>query len=203
MLNRYARALFARVVAPVARALLRAGISPDVVTSVGTLGVVAGALWFYPRGQLFVGTVVVGLFVLSDMLDGAMARESGRSSVWGAFLDSTLDRVGDAAIFGGLVLYFVGVGDDMLLAVVALWCLALGALVSYVKARAEGLGMRADVGVAERADRLVVILTATGLSGLGVPYLLEVALWTLAVASPVTVAQRMVFVHRQATGSRL
>lgn len=203
MLNRYARALFARVVAPVARALLRAGIGPDVVTTVGTVGVVGAAVWFYPRGELFLGSLVIGLFAFSDMIDGAMARESGRSSVWGAFLDSTLDRIGDAAIFGGLVLYFVGVGDDMVLAVVALWCMALGALVSYVKARAEGLGMRADVGIAERADRLVLILAAAGFSGLGVPYLLAVALWVLAIASPVTVVQRVVLVHRQATGARL
>jgi CDP-diacylglycerol--glycerol-3-phosphate 3-phosphatidyltransferase len=203
MLNRYARAFFARVVAPVARALLRAGIGPDVVTTVGTVGVVGAAVWFYPRGELFLGSLVIGLFAFSDMIDGAMARESGRSSVWGAFLDSTLDRIGDAAIFGGLVLYFVGVGDDMVLAVVALWCMALGALVSYVKARAEGLGMRADVGIAERADRLVLILAAAGFSGLGVPYLLAVALWVLAIASPVTVVQRVVLVHRQATGARL
>lgn len=200
MLNRYARAFFARVVAPVARLLVRAGVSPDVVTTVGTLGVVGGALAFYPRGELFVGTLVITVFVFSDMIDGAMARESGRSSRWGAFLDSTLDRVGDAAVFGGLVLYFVGRGDDMVLGSVALWCLAVGALVSYVKARAEGLGMQANVGVAERADRLVLILVATGLHGLGVPYILEVALWLLAVASAVTVGQRMVAVRRQATG---
>jgi len=198
MLNRYARAFFTRVMTPAARGLLRAGVSPDVVTVIGTLGVVAGALAFYPRGELFVGTVVITAFVFSDLVDGTMARLTGGSSEWGAFLDSTLDRLGDAAVFGGLVLWFAGDGDDMLLASVALYNLVAGAAVSYSKARAEGLGMTADVGIAERADRLVLILVATGLSGLGVPLILEAALWLLAVASTVTLGQRILVVRRQA-----
>jgi CDP-diacylglycerol--glycerol-3-phosphate 3-phosphatidyltransferase len=203
MLNRYARAFFARVMAPVARALIRAGVSPDTVTAIGTVGVVAAALWFFPRGDLFVGTLVIAAFACFDMIDGAMAREAGRHSAWGAFLDSTLDRIGDAAVFTGLILYFLGPGGDTLLAGVSLWCLVVGALVSYVKARAEGLGLQANVGIAERADRLFVVLFATGFSGLGVPYLLPGAVWVLAVASAVTVVQRMVVVHRQTSGARL
>jgi CDP-diacylglycerol--glycerol-3-phosphate 3-phosphatidyltransferase len=198
MLNRYARAFFTRVLTPVARALVRAGVSPDVVTLVGTLGVCAGALAFYPRHQFFVGTVVITAFVFSDLVDGTMARMTERSSRWGAFLDSTLDRAGDGAIFGGLVLWFGGRGHDPTLAAVALFCLVSGALVSYAKARAEGLGMRADVGIAERADRLVVVLVATGLDGLGVPYIQAVSLWALAVASVVTLGQRIALVRRQA-----
>jgi phosphatidylinositol phosphate synthase len=198
MLNKYARAFFTRVLTPIARALVRAGVSPDVVTLIGTFGVCAGALAFYPRGEFLVGTLVITAFVFSDLIDGTMARMTERSSRWGAFLDSTLDRFGDAAIFGGLVLWFAGRGDDMLLAGVALFCLAVGAAVPYAKARAEGLGMTADVGIAERADRLVVVLVATGLDGLGVPYVQAAALWVLAVASAVTLVQRMLVVRRQA-----
>jgi CDP-diacylglycerol--glycerol-3-phosphate 3-phosphatidyltransferase len=139
MLNRFARALFTRLFTPVARLLLRWGISPDVVTLVGTLGVSAGALIFYPRGEFVIGTLVITAFVFSDMIDGIMARMSGRSSAWGAYLDSTLDRVGDAAVFGGLVLYYAGPGDQQVMATLALACLVLGSVVSYARARAEGL----------------------------------------------------------------
>jgi CDP-diacylglycerol--glycerol-3-phosphate 3-phosphatidyltransferase len=199
MLNRFARALFTRLLTPVAAVLLRLGVSPDAVTLVGTLGVSAGALWLYPTGHLLAGTLVITAFVFSDTVDGIMARSSGRSSSWGAYLDSTLDRVGDAAVFGGLVLWFTGGGDDRLTAVLALACLCLGAVVSYAKARAEGLGMTANVGIAERADRLVAVLAATGLVGLGLPdVLLTVVLALLALASLVTVVQRMLEVRRQA-----
>ena len=201
MLNKYARAFFSAIFRPLAQLLLRLGISPDVVTIVGTLGVSFGALWFYPRGEFLVGTLFITAFVFSDMLDGNMARLSGRSSVWGAYLDSTLDRVGDAAIFGGLVLYFAGQGDNFLMACLALACLVLGSVVSYAKARAEGLGMEANVGIAERADRLVT----TGLTGLfDLPYIvLTIVLALLAVASFITVLQRMLMVRRQALGKAL
>jgi len=199
MLNRFARAFFTRLLTPVARLLLRAGISPDVVTLVGTLGVAVGALAFYPGGHLLAGTLVITAFVFADTVDGIMARQSGRSSSWGAYLDSTLDRVGDAAVFGGLVLWFTGGGDDRLAAVLALACLTLGSIVSYAKARAEGLGMTADVGIAERADRLVAVLVTTGLVGLGLPpVVLTVVLAALALASLITVVQRILEVRRQA-----
>jgi CDP-diacylglycerol---glycerol-3-phosphate 3-phosphatidyltransferase len=201
MLNRYARAFFTKVFTPIARLFLKLGISPDVVTVVGTLGVCFGALAFYPRGgsNFFWGTLVITAFVFSDTIDGVMARMSGRSGQWGAYLDSTLDRVGDAAIFGGLVLWYAGRGDDFVNAGLALACLILGSVVSYAKARAEGLGFTADVGIAERADRLVAVLVTTGLVGLGLPeVVLTVVLALLAVASLVTVVQRMLTVRRQA-----
>lgn len=199
MLNRFARAFFTRLLTPVASLLLRLRVSPDVVTLVGTFGVAAGALVFYPLGRLLTGTLVITAFVFSDTVDGIMARSSGRSSSWGAYLDSTLDRVGDAAVFGGLVLWFTGEGDDRLTAVLALACLAFGAVVSYAKARAEGLGMTANVGIAERADRLVAVLVTTGLVGLGLPVVvLTIVLALLALASLVTVVQRMLEVRRQA-----
>lgn len=189
-----------RLFTPVAKLFLKLGISPDIVTIVGTLGVAVGALGFYPRGDLFIGTLVITAFVFSDTIDGVMARESGRSSKWGAFLDSTLDRVGDGAIFGGLVLYYAGhQHQQLLMASLALACLILGSVVSYARARAEGLGMTANVGIAERADRLVAVLVATGLVGLGLPeVVLTVVLALLAVASFVTIIQRMLTVRRQA-----
>lgn len=199
MLNKYSRAFFSAIFRPIAQLLLRLGISPDVVTIVGTVGVAFGALWFYPRGDFLVGTLFITVFVFSDMLDGNMARLSGRSSTWGAYLDSTLDRVGDAAIFGGLVLYYAGKGDNFLMACLALACLVLGSVVSYAKARAEGLGMQANVGIAERADRLVAVLVTTGLVGWFLPEIvLTVVLTLLAVASFITVVQRMLMVRKQA-----
>lgn len=197
MLNRL-RAGAARVVGPLARFLLARGVSPDAVTITGTVGVVVAALWLLPAGHLLVGTLVIALFALTDMIDGVMARTSGRTSTWGAFLDSTLDRFGDAAIFTGLVLFLAG-RDERLGAGLALACLVLGSIVPYARARAEGLGMRADVGIAERADRLAVVLVATVAVGLGAPVVvLVVVLGLLALASAVTVVQRMAVVHRQA-----
>ena len=199
MLNKYARALFTKIFTPVARLFLKLGISPDVVTIVGTLGVCFGALAFYPRHEFFVGTLVITAFVFSDTVDGVMARMSGRSGKWGAYLDSTLDRVGDAAIFGGLVLWYAGRGDDFVMAGLALACLILGSVVSYAKARAEGLGFTANVGIAERADRLVAVLAITGLVGLGLAeVVLGIVLALLAVASLITVFQRVMLVRRQA-----
>ncbi|HEY8295768.1 MAG TPA: CDP-alcohol phosphatidyltransferase family protein [Micrococcaceae bacterium] len=199
MLNRYARALFAAIFTPVANLLVRLKVSPDAVTIVGTLGVAAGALVWYPLGQLFWGTVVITVFVFSDIVDGLMARALGRSGRWGAFLDSTLDRVGDGAVFAGIIVWFFTGGNNHFIAVMALACLILGSIVSYAKARAEGLGMSANVGIAERSDRLVVVLVATGLVGLGLPdMLLLIVLILLAAASLVTVFQRVLTVRRQA-----
>lgn len=202
MLNRYARAFFTKILTPVAALLIRLGISPDVVTVIGTLGVCFGALAFYPRGEFLVGTLVVTAFVFSDTVDGIMARRIGRTGTWGAYLDSTLDRVGDAAVFGGLVLWYAGNGGNAYMAALALACLILGSVVSYAKARAEGLGMTANVGIAERADRLVAVLVATGLTGLfDIPTVfLGVVLALLALASLVTVVQRILEVRRQALG---
>lgn len=193
------RSFFTNLITPVARLLLRLNIGPDAVTVVGTLGVVAAALWFFPRGDLFVGVLVITAFVFSDLLDGTMARLSGKTSTWGAFLDSTLDRMGDSAIFGGLVLYYAWVVESQVLAALTLYALVTGWLTSYTRARAESLGYEAKLGLAARADRLVAVLVAAGLSDLfDVPVLLEVVLWLLAAASTVTVVQRILTVRRQA-----
>ncbi len=199
MLNRFARALFTRLFTPLAMLLLRMRVTPDAVTIVGTFGVVAAALLCYGNGRLLSGTIIIILFVFSDTVDGIMARQAGTSGRWGAYLDSTLDRVADAAVFSALVLWFSGSGDHRWTAAGALACLVSGSLVSYAKARAEGLGMTANVGIAERADRLVAVLLATGLVGLGLPVaLLTVVLWILAAASVITVIQRMRRVYQQA-----
>jgi CDP-diacylglycerol---glycerol-3-phosphate 3-phosphatidyltransferase len=201
VLNLRVRPALARVVDPVAGALLRAGVSPDAVTVAGTLGAVVGALALLPRGAFVLGPAVVTLSVLTDLLDGTMARMRGATTRFGAWLDSTCDRIADAAIFSGLALWFAGEGDDRLLLGLSLFCLVAGSVVSYAKARAEGLGLRCDVGLAERAERLILVLAGTALTGLGVEPALAVALWLLAAASAVTVVQRLLEVRRQAAAT--
>lgn len=197
MLSRL-RGAMTRLWTPLADALLRAGVSPDAVTITGTLVVVVTALWAFPTGHLLLGGVLIAVFTLTDSIDGVMARRSGRSGPWGAFLDSTLDRFGDGAIFAGLVLWYVGDGDSHTTAALALACLVLGSIVPYARARAEGLGMTAAVGIAERADRLFAVLAATILVGAGLPdVVMTVVLALLTVASAVTVVQRMATVRRQ------
>jgi CDP-diacylglycerol--glycerol-3-phosphate 3-phosphatidyltransferase/CDP-diacylglycerol--inositol 3-phosphatidyltransferase len=198
MMERF-RAFWTKVISPIAHLLIRLGVSADVVTLVGTIGLSAGALVFFPQGMLLTGVLVATAFVFSDLIDGYMARSQGKSSKFGAFLDSTLDRIGDGAIFIGLALYFAGPGDSTLYLVLCLVCLLMGAVTSYARAKAEGLGYEAKVGIAERADRLVAILVMTGLSAIfDLPILLYVVLWALAAASTITVAQRIWVVRRQA-----
>jgi len=196
------RPVVARIIDPVARHLLRLGLGPDSVTVIGTTGVVLAALLLYPAGYLLAGSLLIALLALADMLDGTMARLSGQTSAWGAFLDSVLDRVADAAIFAGLTLWFAR-RDELWGVGLTVACLALGQLVSYTRARAEGLGAQAAVGLAERPERLVVVLVAAGLVGLGLSSsLLVVAMGLLAVASAVTTVQRFVVVRRQLTPAR-
>ncbi len=186
MLNVFARASVARALAPMGSRLARAGVTPDLITIVGTVGAVGAA-----------GTMIIWFFVMLDLLDGAVARARGSASPFGAVLDSTADRIADAAVFGSLLWWFTGPGHSRPLALACLLCLIFGALVSYVKARAEGLAMTCDVGLVERAERLIVALVGTGLDGLGVPYIQAIALWGLVVLSAVTVGQRLIVVHRQ------
>ncbi len=203
MISSYGRVLAGRIFTPVARLLLRLGVGPDAVTIVGALGSVLAALWFLPRGQFLVGPVVIAFFLLTDTVDGIMARQLAernvvRSKEFGAFLDSTLDRVADGAVFGALVVWFLGAGDR-LTGSLALTCLVLGSVVPYARARAEGLGMSASGGIAERADRLIVVLVGLSALGLGAPTaVMTVILGLLALASAVTVWQRSAAVHRQA-----
>ena len=197
MLNNY-RATISRAVSPLGDRLVRAGVSADLITVIGTVGASASALIFFPRGMWFTGAALIWLFVMFDMIDGAVARASGHSTRFGALLDSSCDRVADAAIFAGLAWFFARHDQPALLAA-ALLCLVLGSLTSYIRARAEGLGMTASVGFAERAERLIIVLVGTGISGsfLGVPYAQAVSLWFLVAASTVTVGQRISTVWHQ------
>ena len=197
MLERF-RALSHTLLGPIARLLIRLGVSPDLVTIIGTLGVAVAALVCFPQGWLWQGVLIVTVFVVSDMVDGLMAKITGTSSNWGAFLDSTSDRLGDAAVFGGILLYFVYREDSTLWAGIALAGLVFGQWTSYVKARAESLGFVCSGGLAARADRLVIILVGALLTGIGVPYVLHVAVAALAVTSMITVLQRISQVRRQA-----
>lgn len=198
MLNLFVRAHVDRVTDPLGRWLVDRGVTPDVVTVLGTVGSVAAAVWFFPRGELAVGAWVVAIFVLFDLVDGAMARARGNGTLFGAVLDSTCDRIADAAVFAALAWWCLGIGEQRALGAAALICLVVGYVVSYVKARAEGAGLAADGGLVERAERLIIVLTGTFLEGLGVPYALAVALWLLAAASTWTLGQRFVVVYRAA-----
>ena len=199
MLNRHARGFFTSLFTPLARWLLRIGVSPDAVTIAGTAGVILGGLVLYPLGFLWWGSVVIAFFAFSDVVDGIMARLQGRSGGWGNFLDSTLDRLADGAIFAGLTIWFFTGGEDPGIAAAAVVCLVLGMVVSYARAKAESLGYQASVGIAERAERLASVLLITGLTGLGLPPVaLFVTLILLALASVITIVQRMSTVRRQA-----
>jgi CDP-diacylglycerol--glycerol-3-phosphate 3-phosphatidyltransferase len=198
VINILGRARISEAIAPLGRRLARTGVSPDAITVVGTVGAVAGALIFFPRGDWFVGTLIVWGFVMLDLLDGAVARAGGRSSKFGAVLDSTCDRVADAAVFASIGWYFARHDQPWMLAL-CLLCLVLGSLTSYIKARAEGMGMTCNVGIAERSERLIIVLVGTGLTGapFHVPFVQAAALWVLLAASAITVIQRLSTVWRQ------
>ena len=186
MLNQTnARSVLAKVVEPVAKGLLKIGLSPDAVTFIGTVGVSAAALFFFPDGRFVPGILIMVLFVFSDMLDGTMARLQGRTGVWGAFLDSTLDRIADGAIFGAVLIWAVR-SQSVYVQGAALICLVGGFVISYARARAESVGLDCSVGM------------AACVYGLGVPYLLPVALYVLAALVLITVYQRLAHVYRQA-----
>lgn len=187
----FLRGAYGRALTPVAVLLLRLGVSPSQVTVTGTVAVVAAAMWFFPRGELASGVGVIGLFLLADGLDGTMARHGGRVSAFGAFLDSTLDRVADGAVFAGLVIWAAG-RDAAVVVWLGLACLVTGFVVSYSRARAESEGWDASVGLFERADRLAVAGAATLAVGLGAPeWILSTGLAIVAVGSAVTVVQRI------------
>ncbi|HST48166.1 phosphatidylinositol phosphate synthase [Jatrophihabitans sp.] len=192
------RAPIGKAIAPLGRSLAQAGVSPDMITVAGTVGATVSALVCYPRGYFFAGTLLIWAFVMFDMVDGAVARAGGRGSRFGAVLDSSCDRIADAAVFGTLAWWFARHDQPSLLAA-ALLCLVLGSLTSYIKARAEGAGFTCNVGIAERTERLIIVLVGTGLTGwpFGVPYVQAGALWLLVAASAVTVVQRLATVWQQ------
>lgn len=186
-----------KVITPVAAFALRRGITPNAVTWVGAIGVVCASLYFYPRGEFFEGTLIICILALSDLFDGTMARlSSAGSSRWGGFLDSTIDRITDSAILVGVTVYLIERSDS--LAYVALATLVTGLLVPYIRAKAESFTIACSGGIAERTERLIISLAAIGFDGLGVPYVLSIGLWILAILGVFTVVQRMLIVKRAA-----
>ena len=184
-----------RLINPLARAALRVGLTPNSVTILGALGLIISATYFYSTEQYFVGTLVITVFALSDLFDGAMARISDEGSTsWGGFLDSTIDRVTDSAIVISLALPLIR--DEDLLAYPAVVALVTGVLIPYIRAKAESFNIACSVGITERTERLVIILVAAGFHGLGVPYILAIGIWTLAVLGLVTVLQRLQVVRK-------
>lgn len=196
MLNIHARDAISKAIEPLGASLARNGVTPNVITVVGTLGAVGAAVVFFPTGWFFTGTMVIWAFVMLDLLDGAVARAGGLTSVFGGVLDSSCDRIADAAVFATIAWYYAR-HDQRWMLLAALLCLVLGTLTSYIRARAEAAGLHATVGIAERAERLIIVLVGAGLTGLGVPYVLAIALWLLVAASTITVGQRFVTVYRQ------
>ena len=194
--NPAARKVAAVIMDPPAKLLVRMKVSPDAVTLTGTIGGSLSMLILIPQGE-FIWAFVLGVFFgMSDLLDGTMARMTGKSGPWGNFLDATLDRITDGAVFAALVLWGIN-QDNYWIVSGALLALVSGQVVSYAKARAEAVGATANVGIAERAERLILTGIAVLLTGLGVPYVLAIALWIIGIAGVVTVSQRMIEVRRQ------
>lgn len=202
MLNIFARASVSRVTDPIGAWLVRIGLSPNAMTVFGTAGAVAGSLWLFPTGNLLAGTFVVWGFVLLDLLDGAMARAKGVATRFGAVLDSTCDRIADGALFAGIAWYAFEIVNNRPMAAAALVCLVLAQVISYIKARAEAAGLRAEGGLVERAERLIITLVGAGLAGLDVPHALDIALWLLVGLATATVIQRIMAVWRSASTTR-
>lgn len=194
MIQNRLRAPVTRLITPVCELLLRLGLTANMLTTVGAVGVVAASFSFLASGELLIGTLLITIFALSDLLDGTMARISkSNGSKWGAFLDSTLDRISDAAICIGLWLYF---RNESLIAWLLLLNLFLGGLIPYIRAKAEALSIKCDVGIAERVERLIIILIGSGLYGLGVTIAMPIALIVLTILSLITVLQRIRVVFR-------
>jgi CDP-diacylglycerol---glycerol-3-phosphate 3-phosphatidyltransferase len=185
-----------RAIEPLARTLSRIGVTPDAVTLAGTIATISAALYFYSYGQLLLGTILISLFTLTDLLDGAIARASERGpSKWGGFLDSTCDRLADASILMGLGIYLVNENVDRLTPVV-LASIVASNLIPYIRAKAESYGISCTVGIAERTERLILTLVSIGFAGLGLPYVLAVGMWLLLILSLITVVQRVWVVRK-------
>jgi CDP-diacylglycerol--glycerol-3-phosphate 3-phosphatidyltransferase len=193
------RALFIRLLNPFGKWLARIGVTPNAITIVGTLGTIACSILFLGRGWWMTAALTIWALAMFDALDGLVARAGGTSSRFGAVLDSTCDRFADAAVFGSIAWYFALHGQRAMM-LAALLCLVLGSVTSYIRARAEAAGFTCRVGIAERTDRLIIVLTGTGLTGAPFhwPYLQAIALWLLVAASTITVGQRLATVYRQA-----
>ena len=195
MISAHLKPQVTRLINPVVKLAVRAGITANGVTIVGAVGTLGSAFYFYPKGELFVGTLAICFFALSDLFDGAIARvTNGSGTAWGGFLDSTIDRVTDAAILIGVLLYMID--RDQTVSILILIALVSGGLIPYIRAKAESMSIECSGGFAERTERVVLSLTAIGLYGLGVDFALIVGFGLLSAAGLFTVLQRMVIVYR-------
>lgn len=206
MLSVFARASVSKATLPMGRKLVSVGVTPDVITLIGTACSIAAALTLFPLGYLFWGALVIWFFVMFDMLDGATARARGGGTRYGAVLDATCDRVADGAIFSGLAWWAFYRLDDTtatrLLLVATVICLVTSQVISYAKARAEASGLNGDGGMIERPDRLIIVLVGAGFTGIfDQPWIVFAAMWILAVGSVITVGQR-VWSVRSSPGAR-
>lgn len=184
-----------RIISPVARFFLRIGLTPNLVTAIGALCVVGSALYFFPQGEFFVGTLVISVFMLSDLFDGAMARISSQgASKWGGFLDSTVDRISDSSILLAVSIYLIDRNDQ--LSIVYLVAVITGMLIPYIRAKAESMSIECSGGIAERTERAIIVLVGTGLHGLGVSYSLAISAWLLVILGLITTCQRLLIVKR-------
>ena len=196
MLAHRLKAPVTAVITPLCRGALRLGITANALTVAGALGSVVSSLYFFSQGDFFRGTLVVTFFTLSDLFDGTMARLSPQGSTsWGALIDSTLDRATDAAICAGILIYFYR-QENSLTTYLALFALVTGSLIPYIRAKAESLGIECSVGIAERAERLILLLVGTGLFGLGVEVAMNGSLALLSILGIITIIQRLRVVSR-------
>ena len=196
---------FQSLTIPVVDGLIRMGIGPNLITTVGTLVVVASAV-AYGYGWIRLGGALLLASGIVDTLDGAVARKTGQVTRFGAFYDSTLDRVGDGATFMGIAVWLLTTPEEVAWRnwAIAVCILAIVAsmLVSYARARAEGLGLECKVGIAQRAERIVGLGVLSVVVGAGPQALvLEGAVLLLAVASIITVVQRFVYVYQVTEGT--
>jgi CDP-diacylglycerol---glycerol-3-phosphate 3-phosphatidyltransferase len=199
-----ARSGFQRVLAPVVDFLIWRGVSPNAITTFGTVATIIGG-GIYARGHIHWAGWVVGLSAICDLLDGTVARRTGRTSVFGAFYDSTLDRVADGAVLGGLAIFFARNGvhhaipDSMSTPMVSVMLLGIigSFLTSYTRARAEGLGIDARVGILQRPERIVLLSAPQAFFGLALGgWVLMSICVVLTVTAWITVFQRVAFVYR-------
>ena len=192
--NDKARTVVGRAINPIAGLLVKLGVSPNAITILGTGGISGSAILFFPNGKFFVGTLLILVFIFSDLLDGTVARISGKPNPIGAFLDSTMDRVADAALFGSLVIYYANQGSNLL--VPAIVTAFAAQLISYIRAKAESQGISMKVGIAERPERIIILLVGTGFTGLGLSFAIDLAIILLTVLTIITVLQRLIAAYQ-------
>jgi CDP-diacylglycerol--glycerol-3-phosphate 3-phosphatidyltransferase len=198
--NSKARDIGKLIATPFAKIFIKLGFSPDLVTLFGTIGVVVSSIIFFSQGEFLWGSILFSMFVGLDAVDGTVARLLNRNSKWGAFFDSVLDRIADGVVLGCIAFYFANEGKEIYF-ILSLVALLASEIVSYTKARAEGLGLNCDTGLAERPERVIIIIAGTFIAGLGFMFALEISIWILTIVSIITVIQRMNFVLKQTKSS--